>query len=529
MQRKIYAFILLLLVLVGNQAFARQASDNQTVDDERCFIANGKSGAVSCGNPLAAAAALQILQNGGNAVDAAICAGFMLGVVDFSNSGIGGDGFALIRLPDGRVHAWDASVKRPRSCQNLKITNHIGLPTMPDLLLRLRRIYGSRPLAALMQPAIQTAQQGFKLSAYLEKIIEKDLLKLSDPAAIKFLAPYGYPLRAGQVLKQPTLAETLSQIAADEGRSFYRGQIAQGLVASMRQLGSEYDQTDMALFRSQAVKPVRRDWHDYSMYGTPPPSCSIATIKLVEDLLDSNISLYEQKASDILATAALGRRIIDTKYSYLSHCLIIPELFIEFANSSNVKNSDAPREDGFTTHLCVWDKNGMVVTMTLTLGSHFGTGEYSPAGFFYNNGLRNYTGTVSGYPDDYPLTAGPVSAKSPILVTKNNQPILAIGGAGSDRIIFNTALATARFLRQPQNFTKLISMPRYFLDYKQTFFVEWRPDHALLDELKSSGTEVTVKPGCDDYFGLLSAIMAEGSQITAIADQRRDGSCAAAD
>jgi gamma-glutamyltranspeptidase/glutathione hydrolase len=211
----------------------------------------------------------------------------------------------------------------------------------------------------------------------------------------------------------------------------------------------------------------------------------------------------------------------------MADCLADPYRFIEFADNIVVNRSGDVVEDGNTTHLCVADKNGMLVSMTLTLGSHFGTGEVSPAGFFYNNGLRNFTDVVSGYPDDYPADAGPISTKSPVIVTRNGQPVLAIGGAGSERIVFNTGLALARFLRRPQQTDHLLSAPRYFLDHRQKLVVEWQPDTSSAKTLEQWFPEVTVKPGCDDYFGLLSAIMAEGRQFKALADPRRDGSCAA--
>jgi len=521
-----HKFLSIILLFV---ALTQTVAALQAPTDERCFVATGNAGAVSCGHPLAAAAALQTLREGGNAVDAAITAGFMMGVVDFSNSGLGGDGFALVYRPDGLVEAWDASVKRPRFAGSSKIVNHIGLPTVPELLLRLRRRYGSRPLVGLMQPAVSAAANGFKISAYLEKTIEKTLPNIDDPAAISFLAPHGYPLRAGQILKQPLLARTLAEIARDDGRSFYRGDSAKALIADMQKHGSEYRISDLALFKTRQVKPIRRDWQDYSLFGNPPPACSIASIKLAEDLLSSRIDLHEQRPEDILATARAGRSILQARYENMADCLTDPYRFIEFADNVVVNQSGDVVKNGNTTHLCVADRDGMMVSMTLTLGSHFGTGEFSPGGFFYNNGLRNFTDVVSGYPDNYPADAGPISTKSPVIVTRNGQPALAIGGAGSERIVFNTGLALARYLRRPQQTDHLLSAPRYFLDHRQKLVVEWQPDTSFIKTLEQWFPETTVKPGCDDYFGLLSAIIVEGGQFKALADPRRDGSCAAYD
>lgn len=501
----------------------------QEVKSERCFEAAGKFGAVSTGNPLATNAAIKILNSGGNAVDAAVAAGFMLGVVDFSNSGIGGDGFALVRTSSGQIMAWDGSIKRPGQMTVKPGEHPLGLPTVPEMLLKLLRHYGSRSRAMVLAPAISTCIDGFKLSAYLEKAIEKQLPNMTDPSAVAFLAPDGFPLRAGQVLKQPLLAQTLKQMVHDGGRSFYRGEIAEILVQNMRMHGSEYQSADLANYRSQPVKPVRFDWLGYSLYGPPPPSSSVATLKLAIDLLNSGWNLFGQNADEIINIAMLGRKVIGAKYSGVAESIVDAGKFSKIADAAESDAPPQPESSGGTntTHLCVWDRNGMAVSMTLTLGSHFGTGQFSPAGFFYNNGLRNFSKTVGGYPPDYPINAGPVSAKSPVLITHNNRLWLAIGGAGSNRIIFNTALAIARCISQPEAFTRIVKEPRFFLDYNRKLYIEWNPDQQRLSSLKQKWPELQIKPGADDYFGLVSAILASGSQLITIADHRRDGSCAA--
>lgn len=520
--KKLY-FLLIVLLILTNSLLAK------ALKSERCFNDTGAYGAVSTGHPLATRAAIKVLRNGGNAVDAAVAAGFMLGVVDFSNSGIGGDGYALIHTPTGQIQAWDGSIKRPRHLSKNAGDHPLGLPAVPELLLKLLRHYGSRSIAEIMAPAISTCQKGFKLSAYLEKTIEKKLPSLTDQAAIKFLAPDGFPLRAGQVLQQPILAETLMQLARDEGQSFYRGKTAQVIINNMQQLGSEYGLADMATLRSTPSRPIKYDWQGYSLYGTPPPSSSVATIKLAIDLLKRNYDLFSHEADEIIKIASLGQKVIGVKYSGVAASNNNPNNFATLVDAAKSADSSEVGSDGLTntTHLCVWDRNGMVVSMTLTLGSHFGTGELSPAGFFYNNGMRNFSRTVGGYPVDYSVKAGPVSAKSPIIVTHDHKPWLAIGGAGSNRIIFNTALAIARCIAAPQSFYQLAREPRFFLDYKDKLFLEWNPDRKMVADLQSKYPNFELKPGADDYFGLVSAIMASASNLVTFADHRRDGSCQA--
>ena len=515
-------YLLLAFILL----FTASAGASEPLND-RQFSAAGRGGAVSCGHPLAAAAAIKILQTGGNAVDAAVAAGFMLGVVDFSNSGIGGDGFALICTPAGRVSAFDGSTRWPGHKKQTSPASFIGLPTVPEMLLKMLRLYGRKSTQEVMAPAVYACIKGFRATAYLEKVVEKKLLNTSDPMTISFLAPDGYPLRSGQLFYQPRLARTLMRMAADNGESFYRGNDALQTIADMQKRGSSYQLQDFARYRSRMVMPLRYDYGEFSIYGCPPPSCSLVTIKLALQLLASDNSLLAGSGSELMAIARLGQKFISTKYDSLAACLKTPEKFDEFVKKYQPPTSETGSKvaDSNTTHLCVLDKNGMAVSITLTLGNHFGTGELAPGGFFYNNGLRNYTGQVASYPADYPDDAGPVSSKSPVIVTRNGRLWLAIGGAGADRIIFNTALALARLLKGHTPAT-CVAAPRFYLDYKDLLTLEWQPETGLTNEARKLVEKSEIKAGCDDFFGLVSIIRNENGSLTTAADQRRDGSCA---
>jgi len=316
-------------------------------------------------------------------------------------------------------------------------------------------------------------------------------------------------------------------MAADNGESFYRGNDALQTIADMQKRGSSYQLQDFARYRSRMVMPLRYDYGEFSIYGCPPPSCSLVTIKLALQLLASDNSLLAGSGSELMAIARLGQKFISTKYDSLAACLKTPEKFDEFVKKYQPPTSETGSKvaDSNTTHLCVLDKNGMAVSITLTLGNHFGTGELAPGGFFYNNGLRNYTGQVASYPADYPDDAGPVSSKSPVIVTRNGRLWLAIGGAGADRIIFNTALALARLLKGHTPAT-CVAAPRFYLDYKDLLTLEWQPETGLTNEARKLVEKSEIKAGCDDFFGLVSIIRNENGSLTTAADQRRDGSCA---
>ena len=161
---------------------------------ERVYYSEGMNGAVSCGHPLAAKTAIKILKDGGNAVDAAIAAAFVLGVVDFSNSGIGGEGFALIYHPSNKIIAIDGSTKRPASDVKNEYDCAIALPAIPEMLLKMRRLYGSKSAKELINPAIEICNKGFEVSNYLAWVISNSGNKIKDSNALRLIKPDGKPL-----------------------------------------------------------------------------------------------------------------------------------------------------------------------------------------------------------------------------------------------------------------------------------------------------------------------------------------------
>ncbi|MBR4329388.1 MAG: gamma-glutamyltransferase [Candidatus Riflebacteria bacterium] len=189
--------------------------------------------------------------------------------------------------------------------------------------------------------------------------------------------------------------------------------------------------------------------------------------------------------------------------------------------------------DTNTTHLCVWDKNNLVVSMTLTLGNHFGTGQLAPVGFFYANSLRTYSNSIVRYSDNYPVYAGSITSKSPVIVTKFGRPWLALGGAGADRIISNTGMVLARMLRG-YKLSESVAAPRFYLEYNNRLIVEESEKsnekyNSFLKELKQIYPQTSKREYLHDYFGLVSAIYRDDTdkEIEAVGDMHRDGYCLA--
>lgn len=495
------------------------------VKAQRVFVDRGNLAAVSSGHQLANKAATDILKQGGNAVDAAVAAAFTLGVVDFTNSGIGGDGFALVHLQNGSIISIDASSKKPENfAQN---HSNIGLPTQPKLLFRMLKTFGSLSAREVLAPAIKICHEGFKITGYLNNVIKKKLLKLKHQPAIDFLTPQGYALPAGTILKQPALGKTLQQLASDYGYSFYRGKMARKMAEHMQKLGSSFNTQDFSLYSCRIGKPISLSWQNFQIYGTPPPSCSIVAMKLAVDLLDSGLDLFPKTPADLLKAAIKGRKLIEFKYQQLANFVKQPYEFCKKFEmvKKQIEPSSPIDADSNTTHLCVWDNDGMAVSMTLTLGSHCGTGELSPYGFFYNNETRNYTKLIAKYPQDYPEDVGPISAKAPIMIKKAGKLYSIMGGAGSNRIIFNVGLTAARMIKHPESINRVLQLPRFFLDYKQCLQLEWSKNSAFTNDCRNSWKNSKIRVSGSDYFGLVSLLAKFGNVFNSAADFRRDGDC----
>ena len=512
-------FLILLSVSLFLLSFYSQASA------QRLFFDQGDFAAVSTGHPLATEAAINILRQGGNAVDAAVAAAFMLGVVDFTNSGIGGDGFALVHLENGSIISFDASSKKPENfAQN---NSNIGLPTQVKLLFRLLKSFGTLSAKTVLAPAIKKCNEGFKITGYLNNVIKKKLLQLDHKPAVEFLAPRGLALPAGTILKQPALGKTLQKLASDYGDSFYHGEMALKMSQQMQELGSSYSVKDFGRYRCRISKPVNLGWQNYQIYGTPPPSCSIVAMKLALELLKSEANLFPSTPTELLQIAIEGRRLIEFKYRQLANFVKQPYEFCK--QFDKVKTRLEPSMPGEaetnTTHLCVWDNNGMAVSMTLTLGSHCGTGEFSPLGFFYNNETRNYKKLIANYPPNYPSEYGPISAKAPIMIKRDSKLHTILGGAGSNRIIFNVGLTAARIMKHPECLNTVLELPRFFLDYRHCLHLEWSKNTEFNKNCLKSWKNSKIRESGSDYFGLVTLLSKINKLYKSAADFRRDGDC----
>ncbi|HOY65963.1 MAG TPA: gamma-glutamyltransferase [Candidatus Ozemobacteraceae bacterium] len=503
--------LLLLFALLSHEAPARE------------FVSHGPGGAASTGHERATQAALDLLDKGGNAVDAAVAAAFMLAVVEPSNSGLGGDGFAILRLPAKGLEAWDASSPLPPGAATG--SSDIGLPTEPAFLLHLHDRHGSRSRAEVLAPAIRVAAEGFPVSAYLARRIEERLPRLRDPLARRVFAPTGRPPAPGERLVQPALARTLRLLASRGLPGLSQGLAGGILAGDLRARGSFYPISDITNFRPRFVRPAVLRIGRYTLAGPPPPSSAVvvmAGLKAVFDLerRQGGRASPEQRIRIIERLFFLMSSLLPASIGSPARFLIEAERSLAaIGTRPEPPAPDSAEMPGETTHLVTWDRTGMIVSMTLTLGTHFGTGDFCPLGFFYNNETANRKNPAFRYPPTYPADAGPVSTKSPLLVFDRHRPVCAIGGAGAGRIVSNLFLILDALLHGDRSLPDAVHAPRIHIQRSGGLQVEQPPVPSALP----GSRRISLLPAGADLFGLVSAVGVASQGLVAVGDTRRDG------
>jgi gamma-glutamyltranspeptidase/glutathione hydrolase len=262
------------------------------------FSVIAKNGMVVSSQPLATLAGVRILMSGGNAIDAAITTAAVLGVVEPSSIGIGGDAFCLFySAKEKNIKALDASGRSPGS-MSLEFCGNNGFKQMPQRGIHsvtvpgavhgwatLLNSYGSKPLREVLQAAIRHAEEGFpvaELTAYSWHVSEASL-KADEGASINYLIS-GRPPRAGEIFKNPRMAKTLKRIADEGPEIFYNGEIAERIVRCSEKLGGLFTIADFAEHRSEWVEPISANYQGYDVYELPPATQGFVALEMLEIL-----------------------------------------------------------------------------------------------------------------------------------------------------------------------------------------------------------------------------------------------------
>ena len=467
-------------------------------------------------HPLATAAALEAMKAGGNAVDGAIAAATMLGVVDGHNSGIGGGCFLLIRKPDGSFTCLDGREKAPAAATRDMFLRDgkarpdlaqegplaAGVPGWLAALEEAAKGFGKFPLARPLEAAAKVAADGFIPDAGFPGRIKQWRATIEKhPATAAILLA---PLTDGK-LRLPDLAATYRHIAAEGAGWFYGGPFAEKTSAWMKENGGLMSAADLAAYRVASRQPLRSCYRGHEIIGFPPPSSGGVHVAQILNMLETfDLKAMGDGSDAFIHTIAEAMKhafadraywLGDPDFTPVPRGLTDPAYCrslaarIDPAKATPVPTHGDPPAAGrdvfgkHTTHFSVIDSNGWAVSCTATINYTWGSFETIPGtGVLLNNemddfsiqpGVPNVFGLIGGEANAIAPGKRPLSSMSPTIVQKDGQPVLVIGAAGGPTIISQVVLGIVRTLDFGLPPLEAISAPR--------FHHQWQPDVLRLE------------------------------------------------
>lgn len=474
-----------------------------------------ENGMVVSAQHLATRVGVDVLKDGGTAIDAAVAVGYALAVVYPAAGNLGGGGFMTVQLADGRKTFLDFREKAPLAAtatmyldkdgnviKGLSTHGHlaVGVPGSVSGLEYAREKYGTMKRPALLAPAIALAERGFVLNQG-----DIDMLRTAtadfrkDPAsAAIFLKKGGEPFELGDKLVQQDLARTLKAISAQGPAGFYQGAVAAALVKSSQGGGGIITQADLDQYTTREMAPIECDYRGLRVISAPPPSsggviiCEMLNILEGYPLKDWGFRSAQAVHHQIEAmrhayvdrNSYLGdpdfvknpiARLTDKAYAAQIRAVIDPN---KAGVSKDIKPGVAPHEGSNTTHYSIADRWGNAVSVTYTLNDWFGAKVTAAGtGVLLNNEMDDFTAKI-GVPNIYGLVQGeanviapgkrPLSSMSPTIVSKDGQPVMVVGTPGGSRIITAVLHSLLNVIDYGMTVQEAVDAPR--------FHQQWLPD-----------------------------------------------------
>lgn len=520
--------------------------------------------AVAMPDGFSADAAKAILEKGGNAVDAAITAQFVLAVTLPEAGNIGGGGFMLIHK-DGKNDFIDYREKAPLAAHrdmyldeqgNVVPDQSIigilasGVPGTVAGMWLAHQKYGSLPWQDLVQPAVVLAEQGFVVHPKLGGYIERHIKRLADTGFDVNFKDYFATAVAGEVFKQAELAKTLSRIR-DQGRDgFYLGETAKLIADFMRKEKGLINEQDLAQYEAVAREPLTAPWGAYQILTSPPPSSGgIAVIQwldMYELLANKYTDLEQNSAPYIHLLAEIGKRVFADRAEYLGdpdfvtvpvRSLIAPA-YIEKrsrgisadAISDTASIKPGLKESEETTHFSIMDKWGNGVSNTTTINLGFGNSVVvEGAGFLLNDemddfsskpGVANVFGAVGGSANEIQPQKRMLSSMTPTMVLKNNEVTMITGSPGGTTImssVYESILNAFEFNMSAQ---ETADSPRFHHQLLPKDQIRYHPglSQEVLEELGKMGYELN-----ESRFGDLQLIINKDGKLDAASETNGRG------
>lgn len=525
-------------------------------------------GAIATAHPLATAVGRMILEEGGNAVDAAVAAQFTLAVVYPEAGNIGGGGFMIIHLGDGRDTAVDFREKAPGAAARDMYLDSAGNPdpslsrdgalsagvpgTVAGLLLA-HALFGKLPMKALIQPAIDLARGGFALTAAGARSLTaaQDAFARYNTVVNALMRSGGW--KEGDTLVQPDLARTLERIR-DSGRAgFYGGVTAGQIVNEMKRSHGLISLADLAGYRAVLRSPVRFSYHGYTVVSMPPPSSGGI---LLEEMLGMAAayplaSYGFESVRSVQLMCEIERRAYADRAVYLGDpdfvqvpaaALVSPAYLRarmrdydpgKATPSSAVSAGTFPAESHETTHLSVVDSAGNAVSVTYTLNNFFGSKVMvGHAGFLLNDEMDDFS-AKPGAPNMFGLVGAEanaiapgkrmLSSMTPTIVLREGKPYLVLGTPGGATIITSVFQTLVDLLDFRMTVSDAVNRPK--------FHEQWKPEPVDIE----AGFPDSVRAPMEvmgyhfrpvGSIGRMEVIRLAGDSVEAVADRRGDDAAA---
>jgi len=524
------AFALLLVVASAGTGDARGASMAPVAAEH---------GMVVTAQHLATEVGVDVLKKGGNAVDAAVAVGYTLAVVYPAAGNLGGGGFMTIQLADGRKTFLDFREKAPLAAtanmyldaagnvvKGSTTTGHlaVGVPGSVSGLETALAKYGTMKRAELIAPAIRYAEQGFVLDQGDAEMFATatEAFKV-DPATAEIFLNRGQPFVAGDRLVQRDLGQTLRQIRDAGAAGFYKGPVAQAIVASSQAGKGLLTQADLDQYTTRELAPVECDYRGYHIVSAPPPSSGGVIVCEILNVLEGyplkewgfhsaqavHVQIEAMRHAYVDRNSYLGDpdfvknpldRLLDKAYAAKIRAAIDPA---RAAVSQNLKPGVAPHEGSNTTHYSIVDDKGNAVSVTYTLNDWFGAKvTAAKTGVLLNDEMDDFTAKI-GVPNIYGLVQGeanavapgkrPLSSMSPTIVTRDGKPVMVVGTPGGSRIITAVLLTIVNVIDYGMNVQEAVDAPR--------FHQQWLPNATNVEAFALSPDTRKILEGMGHVFG----------------------------
>tara|TARA_B100000686_G_scaffold73862_1_gene79648 strand:- start:1386 stop:3080 length:1695 start_codon:yes stop_codon:yes gene_type:complete len=499
---------------------------------------HGQNGMVVSTSRQASKVGIDILDKGGNAVDAAVAVGFTLAVTSSSNGNIGGGGFMVARLSDETTFTLDYREMAPQAAfkdmyldsvgnviKGKSTRTHFasGVPGSVDGLLKAWSDYGSGNISInqLIGPAIKYAEQGFKLSKYEAKRFNNRKSFLSKhPETKRIFTREDRKWKAGDIFYQKDLAETLKRIVEKGRDGFYLGKTAELIVSEMDNAGGWITLEDLKNYSSKYREPIYGQFNDFKIISMGPPSSGgillVLMLNMIGEIFKSNandldnlkfnsrdyvhlITEVERRAYADRATH-LGdddfwdvptSMLLSKKYAQMR----VKDIDLSQASLSKVikAGNSKGNESEETTHYSVVDKDGSAVSVTTTINSGYGSGiTVTGAGFILNNEMDDFS-SKPGVPNMFGLLGNeanaiqpskrPLSSMTPSIILKDNKPFLILGTPGGSTIITTVLQNFLNVTLHDMTIKEAVDAPR--------FHSQWMPD--LIEYEKNSLSKKIIK------------------------------------